>query len=154
MVATYYELLGLAPTASADEVRRAYRERARLVHPDASGNRAQQRDMQDLNEAFRVLRDPGSRAAYDEWLHAGAAHVEDDADDDLDPMDRPDRHAAAAPGALSIAIVRAIPWVAVLVLLALIFVITAYAGGDDEPERCVNPGSGISGTPCPENPGD
>jgi curved DNA-binding protein CbpA len=152
-VATYYEVLGLAPSASADEVRRAYRERARLVHPDASGstNRAQQRDMQDLNEAFRVLRDPSARAAYDAWLQAGATP---DEHDDLDPMDRPYRHAAAAPGDLSVAIVRAIPWLAVLVLLALIFVVTAYAGGDDAPERCVNPGAGISGTPCPENPGE
>jgi DnaJ domain len=60
--ASHYDLLGVAPTASADEVRAAYRRAARDHHPDAGGDGVR---MQDLNAAWRVLGDPIRRAAYD-----------------------------------------------------------------------------------------
>ena len=51
-------------SASAAELRRAYLDRARLFHPDTAED-ADERAMQDVNEAWFVLRDPGRRARYD-----------------------------------------------------------------------------------------
>src|SRR5512138_3956742 len=52
----YYLILHVKPEASAEEVRSAYRQCAREVHPDASV---------DVQEAYSVLGDPSRRAAYD-----------------------------------------------------------------------------------------
>ena len=70
---TLYDELGLPPTASAIEVRDAYRRRARQLHPDRGGRDASA--MAALNDAYRVLRDPGRRAVYDQSLRqlAGSA---------------------------------------------------------------------------------
>ena len=59
-----YERLGVSSTASADEIRAAYRARARELHPDRQGSAAT-RAMADLNDAWRVLSDPAARRAYD-----------------------------------------------------------------------------------------
>jgi DnaJ domain len=67
---THYDVLGVAVTASADEVRAAYRQAARDHHPDAGGD---PRRMRDLNAAWHVLRDPVRRAAYDRQLARPAA---------------------------------------------------------------------------------
>lgn len=67
----HYAVLGVPPGASTEAIRRAYRERARVVHPDApSGSVA---EMAAVNEAYRVLADPGRRALYDRARHGGAA---------------------------------------------------------------------------------
>jgi hypothetical protein len=66
-VPTFYEILGVPPSASAREVRRAYLDQARRLHPDAS-DAADERAMQVVNEAWFVLRDPGRRARYDTEL--------------------------------------------------------------------------------------
>jgi len=65
-VRSYYEILGVAATASRDEIRRAYLAGARRLHPDTGA--ADQRGMQVLNEAWTVLRDPRRRRAYDRTL--------------------------------------------------------------------------------------
>lgn len=65
---THYQVLGVVPSASLDEVRTAYRAAARTCHPDSGGSVDA---MQRLNEAWHVLSDPGRRAAYDRSL-AGA----------------------------------------------------------------------------------
>jgi curved DNA-binding protein CbpA len=68
---THYEVLGVSPTSSADSIRRAYLALARQYHPDFHTNdspatRADaQREMQRLNEAWRVLGDPATREQYD-----------------------------------------------------------------------------------------
>ena len=64
---SHYEVLGVAVTATAEEVRAAYRRAARDHHPDAGGD---PRRMRDVNAAWHVLRDPGRRAAYDRQLTA------------------------------------------------------------------------------------
>lgn len=61
----YYALLEVAPTASAEEVRSAYRRLARIHHPDTSGSPESIERMREINEAWEVLRDPERRAAYD-----------------------------------------------------------------------------------------
>jgi DnaJ domain len=65
---SYYEVLGVSSGASTEEIRAAYRAAARRRHPDAGGSATA---MQALNQAWRVLGDPGRRAAYDRTLTAG-----------------------------------------------------------------------------------
>ncbi|MFL5329202.1 MAG: J domain-containing protein [Gemmataceae bacterium] len=59
----YYAILGVASTATPSEVRSAYRQRCRTCHPDRGGTHAQ---MLEINEAWAVLANPGSRRRYDE----------------------------------------------------------------------------------------
>ena len=59
---THYDVLGVAPTAAAAELRQAYVEQARLHHPDRGGDPAA---MRAVNEAWVTLSDPGRRASYD-----------------------------------------------------------------------------------------
>jgi DnaJ domain len=64
---THYDTLGVARTASAAEIRDAYRRLARRHHPDQGGGRTATA-MAEINEAYRVLGDPGRRAVYDAGL--------------------------------------------------------------------------------------
>lgn len=73
MIATHYEVLGIAPDAPPEHVRAAYRERARIVHPDRRGADPNAGAMSDVNEAYRVLSDPGRRMIYDRSLRLGDA---------------------------------------------------------------------------------
>lgn len=64
----YYEVLGVPRTASADEIKRAYRQLARKHHPDlqpASERAAAAERFKEVNEAYEVLSDPDKRAKYD-----------------------------------------------------------------------------------------
>ena len=62
-----YDLLGVAPDASQLEVTRAYRRRAREIHPDLATHDGHEA-FADLAHAYRVLSDPARRAAYDTTL--------------------------------------------------------------------------------------
>ncbi len=143
MARTLYEILGVSNRASQDELRHAYRERARVLPPDHQQARgtgssdALGADMRELNAAWRVLRDPAGRAAYDRSLAAASAAREavdwstsgNWADADLDDdLDRPFRGRPAEPGDLVVALVRALPWIVIVVVLGSIFVFTAFAG--------------------------
>jgi curved DNA-binding protein CbpA len=68
-VETHYQRLGVAPTAAAADIKAAYRELARLNHPDLT-NGSGSDDMAAVNEAWRVLGDPERRRAYDATLEA------------------------------------------------------------------------------------
>jgi curved DNA-binding protein CbpA len=71
----YYRVLGVDRTASAEDIRAAFRERAKLYHPDGGGGPAAggARRFQHLREAYDVLRDPRHRLRYDaEGLADGA----------------------------------------------------------------------------------
>jgi curved DNA-binding protein len=59
---THYETLGIAKTASPEEIKRAYRKLASTHHPDKGGDTAK---FQEIEEAYRVLSDPEKRAQYD-----------------------------------------------------------------------------------------
>lgn len=62
----YYRILGVDKTATADEIRKAYRKLARKYHPDVSKEPDAEARMKEINEANAVLSDPEKRAAYDQ----------------------------------------------------------------------------------------
>jgi curved DNA-binding protein len=70
----YYKVLGLQKTATADEIKKAYRKLARQYHPDTNQNDAgAHKKFQEINEANEVLSDPDKRKKYDkygkDWQH-------------------------------------------------------------------------------------
>jgi molecular chaperone DnaJ len=140
LIATHYERLGVAANASAAEIRAAYHRLARQLHPDiasrAGVGATATSDMAGINEAWRVLSDPGRRAMYDATIRSHRASSApagdwesrlsrawadaDDTEDEDDPAD-------FVPSTLW---QRRIPiWTMVLLgTLAAIFFVTAYAG--------------------------
>jgi len=131
-VPTHYEVLGVEASTSPEDLRRAYVRRARALHPDrqvgADPERAATaaRAMQEVNEAWRVLRDPAARAAYDARLRRPvppAVPVRS-------PSDEPPL--ATVPDEPVVRVVRGLPWVMAALVLAAIFVFTAYAAGTSD----------------------
>ena len=67
----FYDALGVAKGASADELKRAYRKMAMQYHPDRNaGDKAAEQKFKDISEAYDVLKDDQKRAAYDRFGHA------------------------------------------------------------------------------------
>lgn len=143
---SHYETLEVHEGASPEEVRRAYLDLARRLHPDrwidaSPEERATAEGrMQEVNEAWRVLGNAGRRIAYDQ---------------DRDAPPRPARFAAstsegasfstgslfgddiAEPSTLAY-LLRLLPWLLVVLVLGGIFVFTAYASSPDGAGvRCV-----------------
>lgn len=67
----YYEVLGVERTASADDLKSAFRSLARKYHPDINKEHDAEEKFKEINEAYAVLSDPEKRAAYDRYGHAG-----------------------------------------------------------------------------------
>jgi hypothetical protein len=173
VVASHYDVLGVSSSASIEDLRRAYLDLARTLHPDrtlgASAAEAElaSRRMQEVNEAWRVLKEPASRAAYDRAItakrrqsrsstprHAAPEPVDDD-------LDIPFTSAPARPGDIGVAVVRALPWLTVTAILVIIFVFTAFAGKhgtktvEDLVGKCVSSGdvATVNAVPC-QGPND
>jgi len=68
----YYEVLGVAKGASADEMKKAYRKLAIRFHPDKNpDDKAAEDKFKEIAEAYSVLSDPQKKARYDQFGHAG-----------------------------------------------------------------------------------
>ncbi|MEQ9672893.1 MAG: molecular chaperone DnaJ, partial [Roseovarius indicus] len=67
----YYEVLGLSKGASAEEIKKAYRTKAKELHPDRNkDNPNSEKAFKEAGEAYDVLKDPEKKAAYDRFGHA------------------------------------------------------------------------------------
>lgn len=67
----------MAKTASADEIKRAYRKKAMELHPDRTkGDKTKEAAFKKVNEAYAVLSDPQKKAAYDRTGSAAGAGFE------------------------------------------------------------------------------
>lgn len=68
----YYEVLGVAKNANADEIKKAYRKAAIKYHPDKNpGDKEAEEKFKEAAEAYDVLSNPEKRARYDQFGHAG-----------------------------------------------------------------------------------
>ena len=162
---THYATLGISDGAAPEEVRRAYLDLARRLHPDRwIDASAAERDevevrMREVNEAWRVLGNPGRRLAYDVERREASRRARVSppgpvgdglsfATGDLFTEDVED------PDLLT-RLIRALPWILLVGSLLGIFVFSAYAtsGSGERPEGlgggCVTIEGGISqAVPC------
>lgn len=70
----YYEILGVSKTASADEIKKAYRKVAMQYHPDRNpGNKEAEEKFKEAAEAYEVLSDTNKRSRYDQYGHQGVS---------------------------------------------------------------------------------
>src|SRR4051812_27045087 len=61
----YYDILGVARTASQDEIQKTYRKLARKYHPDVNKERSAEEKFKQINKAHEILKDPDKRKKYD-----------------------------------------------------------------------------------------
>src|SRR5215212_2348218 len=70
----YYEVLGVGKTASADEIKKAYRKVAMQYHPDRNpGDKSAEEKFKEAAEAYEILSDADKKAQYDRYGHAGVS---------------------------------------------------------------------------------
>lgn len=139
-----YDELGVAPGASDADLRAGYRQRARQLHPDVAPEADTGDAMRRLNQAWAVLGDPEQRRRYDEEQAGGAGAP--------GPGPAPPGEAVpeTVPPGGTVPTRRRHPFVRpsaiVLTILAVLFVVTAYAGSwpgnqSSPPTTTPSPGS-------------
>lgn len=91
MAKDYYQILGIPRSASAEEIKKAYRRLARQYHPDVNPSKEAAEKFKEINEAYQVLSDPEKRRLYDtygerwqDWQRAGV--YASDVGFDFDPF--------------------------------------------------------------------
>ena len=68
----FYEILGVSKSATADEIKKAYRKKAIEFHPDKNpGDKTSEEKFKEAAEAYEVLSDPQKKQRYDQYGHAG-----------------------------------------------------------------------------------
>jgi molecular chaperone DnaJ len=73
----YYEVLGVAKSATQEELKKAYRKLAKELHPDKNGGSKDAEDkFKEVSEAYDVLSDKDKKAGYDRFGHDGARHTQ------------------------------------------------------------------------------
>lgn len=140
---TYYEELGVAPDASQQEIRDAFRLIVRILHPDHQTDpqlrEIAEKQMRKLNRVYAVLSDPQKRREYDETLEGAPTPALA-----LSPSPRPDfrRHAAK------------IPWAAATLLSAsvLIWLALDFSPGNQNRPAELNGAPVATAAPAPEAP--
>jgi hypothetical protein len=134
---SHYQVLGVSPLATDSEIKAAFRARARALHPDqnttksAADQQSSAGELMAVTEAWRVLHDPQRRFDYDMAQLASVTSPPRPVS-----ASRPAPARASATRQAPEPAVRAstdehagrgIPWIGVIVVLAIIFVITAFA---------------------------
>lgn len=97
----YYTVLGVTPTASAEEIRKARQRLAKQYHPDRNHSAAAHQMMALVNRAATVLLDPAQRALYDAKFREGEAAAEPIADPEPETPAPAPAPAPAKPSAAS-----------------------------------------------------
>ncbi|MBN2317663.1 MAG: J domain-containing protein, partial [Acidobacteria bacterium] len=84
MAKNYYRILGILPTATSRDIRDAYRERAKELHPDRYGENTG--PFLEVQEAYGVLSDPGHRHRYDQSMQPSRIRAATDTISNIDPL--------------------------------------------------------------------
>lgn len=161
-LADHYKTLGVAPSADANVIRRAYHDEARRWHPDGfSGSTSAElaraeASMRAVNEAWRVLGDKQRRSEFDRMRTRGTTTARSSGitvDSDviridprlLDPefLERRRRQQEQEIATGQAVVLRSVPWLALAGLLVGIFVFTAFAREPSAPPPATLPGPGL-----------
>lgn len=67
MANNYYDILGVSKNASQEEIKKAYRQKAKKYHPDAKSGEKDEEQFKKINEAYQILSDPKKKQAYDQF---------------------------------------------------------------------------------------